>query len=83
LDIVLRLCVPAGDVYFFCGQKMQYCTCSFRWNARGWYKAAVLWSFTLSTALGLQRLVIQLGLQGLLPGEQHQQQQWQQQQLPP
>eukprot|EP00775_Hariotina_reticulata_P013637 gene13637-13760_t len=59
-----------GDVYFFCGTRMQYCTCGFRWNAWGWYKAAVLWSFTLSTALGLQRLVIQLGLQGLLPGEE-------------
>lgn len=57
-----------GDVYFFCGAKMQYCTCRFQWNLAGWHKAAVLWSFVLSAALGAQRLAIQLGLNGLLPG---------------
>jgi hypothetical protein len=62
-------CCLAGDVYFFCGAKMQYCTCNFRWNMAGWYKAAVLWSFVLSAALGVQRLIIQLGLKGLLPGK--------------
>ena len=34
----------------------------------GWLKAAVLWFYALSSALGLQRLAIQLGLNGLLPG---------------
>ena len=47
---------------------MQYCTCAFRWNLAGWHKALVLWSFVLSAALGVQRLAIQLGLNGLLPG---------------
>lgn len=61
--------LPTGDVYFFCGPKMQYCTCNFRWNIAGWYKAFVLWNFVLSTALGVQRLIIQLGLCGLLPGK--------------
>lgn len=59
-----------GDVYFFCGSHMEYCTCSYRWNTAGWVKAAVLWNFVLSSALGLQRLLIQLGLKGLLPGEE-------------
>lgn len=59
----------AGDVYFFCGPQMQYCTCGFRWNFAGWYKAIVLWNFVLSAAVGVQRLIIQLGLCGLLPGE--------------
>jgi hypothetical protein len=59
----------AGDVYFFCGPQMQYCTCGFRWNVAGWAKAFILWNFVLSAALGVQRLIIQLGLCGLLPGE--------------
>eukprot|EP00882_Tetradesmus_deserticola_P018852 GHRQ01020249.1.p1 GENE.GHRQ01020249.1~~GHRQ01020249.1.p1 ORF type:complete len:249 (+),score=89.12 GHRQ01020249.1:30-776(+) len=59
-----------GDVYFFCGPQMQYCTCGFRWNLAGWSKAFILWNFVLSAALGVQRLIIQLGLCGLLPGEE-------------
>lgn len=59
----------AGDVYYFCGSRMQYCTCSYRWNLAGWGKAAVLWAFVLSTAFGVQRLLVELVLQGLLPGE--------------
>jgi len=59
-----------GDVYFFCGRKLQYCTCGFRWNLLGWVKATVLWNFVLSSALGLQRFAIQVGLNGLLPGEE-------------
>lgn len=57
-----------GDVYYFCGERFQYCTCDFRWNLQGWGKAAVLWSFILSSVLGLHKLIIQLGLDGLLPG---------------
>jgi hypothetical protein len=30
-----------GDVYYFCGRGMQHCTCDFKWNLRGWRKAAV------------------------------------------
>lgn len=63
-----NLLVLAGDVYFFCGPQMQYCTCGFRWNLAGWSKAFILWNFVLSAALGVQRLIIQLGLCGLLPG---------------
>ncbi|KIY95205.1 hypothetical protein MNEG_12756 [Monoraphidium neglectum] len=59
-----------GDVYFFCGRDMQYCTCDFRWNKIGWFKAAVLWNFVLSSALGAQRLLVQLALNGFLPGEE-------------
>ncbi len=55
-------------MFFFCGTRMEYCNCNFRWNSRGWAKAAVLWNFTLSSALALQKLVITLGLNGLLPG---------------
>lgn len=57
-----------GDVYFFCGRRLQYCTCNFRWNGLGWAKATVLWNFILTAALGAQRLLIQVGLNGLLPG---------------
>jgi hypothetical protein len=49
---------------------MQYCKCAYRWNLAGWNKAIVLWGFVLTTALGVQRLLVQLVLQGLLPGEQ-------------
>ena len=66
------VCVLAqswGDVYFFCGRNLQFCTCNFRWNLSGWAKAAVLWNFVLSASLGAQRCAIQLGLNGLLPGE--------------
>lgn len=59
-----------GDVYYFCGNNLQYCTCDFRWNYNGWTKAVVLWSVILSAALGIQKLIIQLFLDGLLPGEQ-------------
>lgn len=62
-------CCAAGDVYYFCGSRMQYCTCSYRWNLAGWGKAAVLWAFVLSTVFGMQRLLVELVLQGLLPGE--------------
>lgn len=58
-----------GDVYYFCGDDLRYCTCNFRWNALGWMKAVILWNFVLSAALGIQRLAIQVGLKGLLPGE--------------
>lgn len=34
----------------------------------GWLKAGVIWNFVLSAALGLQRLAVQIGLDGLLPG---------------
>jgi hypothetical protein len=57
-----------GDVYFFCGNQLEYCTCNFRWNLAGWMKATVLWNFVLTAALGAQRLAIQVGLDGLLPG---------------
>eukprot|EP00884_Botryococcus_braunii_P017767 jgi/Botrbrau1/4674/Bobra.33_2s0038.2 len=59
-----------GDIYYFCGTDMQYCEPSFSWNLRGWGKAAVMWSFVLSAALGLQKLAIQVCLDGLLPGEE-------------
>eukprot|EP00798_Chlamydomonas_sp_ICE-L_P023004 gene23004-30196_t len=59
-----------GDVYFFCGRDLRYCTCNFRWNLLGWGKALVLWSFVLSMALGVQRFAIEVGLGGLLPGEE-------------
>jgi hypothetical protein len=57
-----------GDVYYFCGPDLRFCTCDFRWNLAGWGKALVLWNFVLSSALGLQKLAIRLGLDGLLPG---------------
>ena len=94
-----------ADVYYFCGPDLQYCTCDFTWNARGWGKALLLWNFVLTAALvrpraprragpcarprarcprrpappratlscrarpqGLQKLVIQVGLGGLLAG---------------
>lgn len=41
-----------------------------RWNLLGWCKALVLWNFVLTSALGLQKLVLQVGLNGLLPGEE-------------
>ena len=58
-----------GDVYLFCGNSMRYCNCDMRWNLRGWVKAAVLWNFVLSSSLAVQKLVIQAGLNGLLPGK--------------
>ena len=59
-----------SSVYFFCGPNYEYCTSSFRWNIHGWRKAFVLWNFCLSFALALQRLAIEAGLGGLLPGEE-------------
>lgn len=59
-----------GDVYFFCGYNHEYCTCSFRWNLYGWWKAFALWNFSISFAFGLQKLALLLGLGGLLPGEE-------------
>ncbi|KAL4531410.1 hypothetical protein Ndes2526B_g04468 [Nannochloris sp. 'desiccata'] len=59
-----------SSVYYFCGPKYEYCTSTFRWNLPGWRKAIVLWNFCLSTALAFQRLAIEYGLGGLLPGEE-------------
>jgi hypothetical protein len=59
-----------SSVYYFCGEAMEFCTAGYRWNLRGWRKAAALWNFTLSTALALQRLAVEGGLGGLLPGEE-------------
>lgn len=59
-----------SSVYYFCGPKYEYCSSTFRWNLSGWRKAIVLWNFCLSFALALQRLAIELGLGGLLPGEE-------------
>lgn len=58
------------SMYYFCGPEFQYCTCTMRWSWSGWVKAAVIWNFVLSSALGLQKLAIQLGLNGMLPGEE-------------
>ena len=58
-------------VYYFCGSRLQFCTCDFHWNVQGWCKALVLWNFVLTAALGVQRLAILIGLDGLLPGEPH------------
>ncbi len=57
-------------MYYFCGPDLRFCTCDFRWNLAGWGKALTLWNFTLSSALGLQKLAIRVGLGGLLPGAQ-------------
>ena len=57
-----------GDVYFFCGPEMQYCTCDLEWNLDGWLKALVLWNFVLASVLAVQKLIIAVGLNGLLPG---------------
>ncbi len=46
-----------------------YCTSAYRWNLNGWRKALSIWNFVLSSALGVQHLVIEIGLGGLLPGE--------------
>lgn len=65
------ICEPAqswGDVYYFCGEDMRFCTCEFKWNLAGWGKALTLWNFVLSSALGLQKLAIRVGMDGLLPG---------------
>lgn len=59
-----------ASVYYFCGPQYQYCTSTFRWNMRGWRKAASLWNFCLATALAVQRLGVEAGLGGLLPGEE-------------
>ena len=58
-----------GDVYYFCGSRLEYCACDMRWNYEGWIKAFILWNFVLSVSVGLQKLAIQAGLKGLLPGE--------------
>lgn len=58
-----------GDVYYFCGSKFEYCKCDMRWNHEGWIKAFILWNFVLSVSVGMQKLAIQAGLKGLLPGE--------------
>ena len=67
-----------GSVYHFCtgpGKErglsgLAYCTNSYRWSLNGWRKALSIWNFVLSSALGLQRLFIELGLGGVLPGEE-------------
>ena len=46
-----------------------YCTSAYRWNLNGWRKALSIWNFVLSSALGVQHLVVEVGLGGLLPGE--------------
>ena len=51
-------------------ESFAYCTLNFRWNMAGWRKAISLWNFMLSGALGVQRLCIELGFGGLLPGEE-------------
>lgn len=56
-------------MYYFCGSQGRYCSCDLRWNLAGWYKAAVLWNFVLTSSLAVQKLVIQEGLKGLLPGQ--------------
>lgn len=58
-----------GDVYYFCGEKLEYCTCDMRWNLQGWSKAFILWNFILSAAVAAQKLCIHAGLKGLLPGK--------------
>ena len=57
-----------GSVYYFCGDELQYCKCNLRWNLAGWAKACFLWNFVLGAALGWQKLIIQVGLDGLLAG---------------
>lgn len=37
----------------------------------GWYKAFVLWLFTLTTAVGFRNLLSQMVFGGLLPGEEY------------
>jgi hypothetical protein len=32
-----------SDVYFFCGDQLQFCSCNFRWNALGWAKVSASW----------------------------------------
>lgn len=59
-----------GDVYFFCGMNHEYCSCNFHWNLLGWWKAFAIWNFFIAFAFGLQKLALQLGLGGLLPGEE-------------
>jgi len=59
-----------SSVYYFCGDNLEYCTSNYRWNLKGWRKATSLWNFALSAALGLQRLLVEVGLGGLLPGEE-------------
>ena len=58
-----------SDVYFFCGPNLEFCSCNLDWNTEGWMKAIVLWNFVLSSTLALQKLLIEVGLQGLLPGQ--------------
>lgn len=59
-----------SSVYYFCGPSMEYCNANYSWNLKGWRKATALWNFGLSSALGVQRLLIEVGLGGLLPGEE-------------
>jgi hypothetical protein len=40
-------------------------------HTAGWYKALVLWLFTLLTAVGFRNLVSQVVFGGLLPGEEY------------
>ena len=60
-----------GDVYYFCGSNMDFCNCSMQWNYRGWLKAIILWNFVLSASVALQKLIIQAGFKGLLPGQSY------------
>ena len=67
------------SVYYFCGgpgfggstvDAVKYCSLNYRWNMAGWRKAMSLWNFVLSSALGLQKLLIEVAFGGLLPGEE-------------
>lgn len=40
-----------------------------KWNYEGWAKAFVLWNFILSSSVAVQKLIIHIGLIGLLPGK--------------
>lgn len=68
--VLMTLCIQGwSDIYYFCGQDYRYCRCDFTWNLAGWGKALVLWNFVVTASLGLQKLVIHCGLNGLLPGQ--------------
>eukprot|EP00892_Ulva_mutabilis_P011458 jgi/Ulvmu1/8685/UM047_0025.1 len=59
------------DVFFFCGKSFEFCNCDLSWNALGWYKAIVLWLFTLCFAAGVRNLLAHMLFGGLLPGEEY------------
>ena len=67
LDAAGTAILPSSSPLSLSG--LAYCTDTYRWNLNGWRKALSIWNFVLSSALGLQHLFIELGLGGLLPGE--------------